>query len=162
MLPRPNESQGYRQATITTWLTRAGQHAQTLHERSFHHLLLPHLQLAELRTRLRRRQRGAVALAGDRPAHQDCSSDTRSVPAPKPWPIGSSMLSVRSWSPFCLPLFTSDGLNLSFYALTAHFGHWRHVRRGRHGQKTEGGEGVDLWPGEEKLPAAQAGSCDAR
>ncbi|HLX58548.1 MAG TPA: hypothetical protein VKR83_16140 [Ktedonobacteraceae bacterium] len=44
---------GYRQATITTWLTRAGQHAQTLHERSFHHLWLSHLQLDELRTRLR-------------------------------------------------------------------------------------------------------------
>ncbi len=29
---------GYRQATITTWLTRAGEHAQTLHERSFNNL----------------------------------------------------------------------------------------------------------------------------
>jgi len=27
----------------------------------------------------------------------------------------------------CVPLFTSDGLNLYFYALTAHFGHWREV-----------------------------------
>src|SRR5215469_12958760 len=36
---------GYRQATITTWLTRAGEHAQTLHERFFSHLHLPHLQL---------------------------------------------------------------------------------------------------------------------
>ncbi len=44
---------GYRQATITTWLSRAGEHAQTLHERSFCHLWLPHLQLDELRTRLR-------------------------------------------------------------------------------------------------------------
>jgi len=44
---------GYRQATISTWLTRAGEHAQTLHERSFCHLRLPHLQLDELRTRLR-------------------------------------------------------------------------------------------------------------
>jgi len=26
---------GYRQATITTWLSRAGEHAQTLHERFF-------------------------------------------------------------------------------------------------------------------------------
>jgi hypothetical protein len=43
---------GYRQATITTWLTRAGEHAQILHERSFRHLWLPHLQLDELRTRL--------------------------------------------------------------------------------------------------------------
>ncbi len=44
---------GFRQATITNWLTRAGKHAQTLHERSFCHLWLPHLQLDELRTRLR-------------------------------------------------------------------------------------------------------------
>jgi hypothetical protein len=27
-------------------------------------------------------------------------------------------------TPGCLPLFTSDGLNAYFYALTAHFGHW--------------------------------------
>ena len=33
---------GYRQATITAWLTRAGEHAQTLHERFFCHLWLPH------------------------------------------------------------------------------------------------------------------------
>jgi hypothetical protein len=47
---------GYRQATITTWLTRAGEHAQTLHDRTFRHLWLPHLQLDELRTRLRSSQ----------------------------------------------------------------------------------------------------------
>src|SRR5947209_8245091 len=45
---------GYRQATIITWLTRAGEHVQILHERSFFHLHLAHLQLDELRTRLRR------------------------------------------------------------------------------------------------------------
>jgi transposase-like protein len=44
---------GSRQATIMTWLTRAGEHAQTLHERIFSHLQFPHLQLDELRTRLR-------------------------------------------------------------------------------------------------------------
>src|SRR5262249_21398755 len=27
-------------------------------------------------------------------------------------------------APDCLPIFTSDGLNLYFYALTAHFGQW--------------------------------------
>jgi transposase-like protein len=36
---------GFRQATITTWLSRAGEHAHTLHERFFCHLHLPHLQL---------------------------------------------------------------------------------------------------------------------
>jgi hypothetical protein len=35
-------------------------------------------------------------------------------------------------APGCLPLFTSDGLHLYFYALTAHFGQWRAERcRGR-------------------------------
>ena len=32
-------------------------------------------------------------------------------------------------APGCLPLFTSDGLNLYFYALTAHFGRWLLMRR---------------------------------
>jgi len=44
---------GYRQATITHWLSRAGEHAQSLHERCFRNLQIPHLQLDELRTRLR-------------------------------------------------------------------------------------------------------------
>ena len=35
-------------------------------------------------------------------------------------------------APGCIPLFTSDGLNLYFYALTAHFGQWlAESRRGR-------------------------------
>jgi hypothetical protein len=55
-----------------------------------------------------------------------------SVPAPKPWPIGSSTRSDRAWPPFCIPLLTSDGLNLYFSALTAHFGQWLPLgRRGR-------------------------------
>jgi len=43
----------FRQSTITRWLTRSGGHEHTLHERFFCHLHLPHLQLDELRTRLR-------------------------------------------------------------------------------------------------------------
>ncbi len=45
---------GFRHATITTWLCRAGEHAHTLHEHFFFLLHLPHVQLDELRTRLRR------------------------------------------------------------------------------------------------------------
>ncbi|HEX6480009.1 MAG TPA: hypothetical protein VF043_14295 [Ktedonobacteraceae bacterium] len=44
---------GFRQATITTWLSRAGEHAQSFHEHIFCHLQLPYVQLDELRTRLR-------------------------------------------------------------------------------------------------------------
>jgi transposase-like protein len=36
---------GYRQATITTWLTRVGRHAEIFHERCFRNLHLPHLLL---------------------------------------------------------------------------------------------------------------------
>jgi len=110
---------GYRQATITTWLTRAGEHAQTLHEHCFRNLHLPHLQLDELRTRL--------WLAID-----PC---TKILPVlslgPRTQYIAHLLIhSLRQiLAPGCLPLFTSDGLNLYFYALTAHFGDWLQVRR---------------------------------
>jgi hypothetical protein len=46
---------GHRHATITTSLTRAGMHSATLHDRCFRGLHLPHVQLDELRSRLRSR-----------------------------------------------------------------------------------------------------------
>jgi len=122
---------GYRQATITTWLTRAGEYAQTLHQRSFCNLRLPHLQLDELRTRLR------------------CSTQVLWLwlaidPLTKILPVlhlgtrtqNAAHMVIHSLQqllvPGCLPLFTSDGLNVYFYALTAHFGQWLAVsRRGR-------------------------------
>jgi hypothetical protein len=76
------------------------------------------------------------------------------APARKTPRIPSSTPCDNSWPPFCLPLFTSDGLNVYFYALTAHFGDWFvGNRRGRNVQKTAGGSGPELWSGEEKLPA---------
>ncbi len=112
---------GFRQATITTWLSRAGEHAHTLHERFFSHLQLPHLQLDELRTRLRcAKQVLWLWLAID--------------PCTKLLPVLHLGLRTQNaahqmihslrqiLAPGCLPLFTSDGLNLYFYALTAHFG----------------------------------------
>jgi len=46
-------------------------------------------------------------------------------------------------APDCLPLFTSDGLNLSFYALTAHFGRWSQIcRRGRKVLRWQVAEGL--------------------
>jgi len=122
---------GYRQATITTWLSRAGEHAQTLHERFFRHLHLPHLQLDELRTRLRcAKQVLWLWLVID-----PC---TKLLPVlhlgPRTQDAAHSVIhSLRHiLAPGCIPLFTSDGLNLYFYALTAHFGHWlTGSRRGR-------------------------------
>ena len=122
---------GYRQATITTWLTRAGEHAQTLHERFFCHLQLPHLQLDELRTRLRSAKQVLWLWLAIDPC-------TKILPVLDLGPRTQNMAhrlihSLRQiLAPGCLPLFTSDGLNFYFYALTAHFGQWLEVgRRGR-------------------------------
>jgi IS1 family transposase len=122
---------GFRQATITTWLTRAGSHAQALHERSFRHLWLPHLQLDELRTRLRSSQQVQWLWLAIDPL-------TKMIPVLQLGPRTQNMAHRlihtlrQSLAPGCIPLFTSDGLNLYFYALTAHFGQWLQVgHRGR-------------------------------
>ena len=122
---------GFRQATITRWLTRAGEHAQVLHEQSFCQLRLPHLQLDELRTRLRCAQEVLwLWLAVD--------PRTKILPVLSlgPRTQNAAHMVIHSLrellAPGCIPLFTSDGLNLYFYALTAHFGHWHTVsHRGR-------------------------------
>jgi len=122
---------GYQQATITTWLTRAGGHAHILHERFFCHLHLPHLQLDELRTRLRCASLVLWLWLAIDPR-------TKILPVLQLGPRTQHMAhrvihSLRQLLALdCLPLFTSNGLNLYFYALTAHFGHWLPVgRRGR-------------------------------
>jgi hypothetical protein len=115
---------GFRQATMTRWLTRAGGHAHTLHERFFCDLHLPHLQLDELRTRLRCVKQ-ILWLAID-----PC---TKLLPVLSlgPRTQHTAHLFIHSLRELlaldCLPLFTSDGLNLHFYALTAHFGQWLEV-----------------------------------
>ncbi len=122
---------GSRQATITRWLTRAGVHAQLLHERSFCNLQLPHVQLDELRTRLRSATRVLWLWLAIDPR-------TKILPVlqlgPRTQHLAHRVIhSLRQHlAPGCLPLFTSDGLNLYYYALTAHFGDWLQVcHRGR-------------------------------
>jgi hypothetical protein len=111
---------GFRRATITAWLTRAGKHAEVFHERCFRNLYIPHLQLDEIRTRLCSSSQVLwVWLAID--------PHTKILPVLQ---LGSrtqqaAHLLIHSLrqllTPDCLPLFTSDCLNVYFYALTAHF-----------------------------------------
>jgi hypothetical protein len=105
---------------------RAGMHRATMHDHWLRQMHLPHVQLDEIRTRLRNRAHTLwlwLALeeltklaptlhhpAGTRGAHPDCRAHGR----PRSLPTAG---------PGCLPVFTSDGLNRYFYALTAHFGH---------------------------------------
>ena len=114
---------GHHHATITTWLTRAGLHSATLHERFFHNLTLAHLQLDELRTRLRSRVHALWLWVVIDPL-------TKVIPVLH---LGARTQDAAHavvhelhgrLAPACLPVFTSDGLNHYFYALTAHFGQW--------------------------------------
>jgi IS1 family transposase len=114
---------GHRQATITTWLARAGAHSATLHDRTFRALHLPHVQLDEIRTRLRSRAHGLWLWLAIDPV-------TKIVPVLH---LGARTQAAahaiihdlhQRLAPGTLPVFTSDGLNLYFYALTAHFGQW--------------------------------------
>ena len=117
---------GYRQTTITTWLTRAGGHAEIFHDRFFRNLHVPHFQLDELRTRLRCATQVLWLWLAIDPL-------TKILPVLQLGPRTQHMAHVlihalrESLAPGCLPLFTSDGLNLYFYALTAHFGQWLQV-----------------------------------
>jgi hypothetical protein len=143
----PNGSQGSRQATITTWLARAHP------ARAF---LLPSAAPAPAAGRIAHqaalRQAGASCSGWPLiPSPRSCLC-LSSAPAPITWRIGSSTLSERAWPPFCLPLFPSDGLNLSFYAA---LGSLRPVAPGGSPRAPRapmaGGSGADLWSGEEKL-----------
>ena len=114
---------GHGEGTVTRWLARAGQHADRLHAHLFRSLQLPHVQLDEIRARLRARQDVLwVWLALD--------PLTKIVPAvhlgPRTQAAAHAVVHAlkERLDPACVPIFTSDGLRHYFYALTAHFGHW--------------------------------------
>jgi IS1 family transposase/transposase-like protein len=128
---------GHHPLTISRWLNRAGQHSQRLHHHFLHRLRLPYLQLDELRTRLRKRNRVIWLWTAIDPI-------TKLMPAvylgERDQAAAHTFIHslVQTLAPQCLPLFTSDGLNLYFYALTAHFGQWTW-------EEVKGGKLKQIW-----------------
>jgi IS1 family transposase len=118
-----SEVLGHSEATITRWLERSGVHSANLHEREFKHLVVIHIQLDELVNKVRRLGRRVWVWTA-----QDAQSKAWLA-----WHVGGrartdahqlihrvkAVLAVD-----CVPVFTSDGLQQYFYALTAHFGAW--------------------------------------
>jgi transposase-like protein len=146
---------GFRQATITTWLSRAGEHAHTLHERFFFHLQPPHLQLDELRTRLRCAKQVLWLWLAIDPL-------TKILPVlqlgPRTQQLAHRVIhSLRQiLAPGCLPVFTSDG---QYVLLCPHRSLWTVATGGpprAESTPVASGGGPDLRAGEKKLPAAQA------
>jgi hypothetical protein len=110
---------GYRQTTITTWVSRAGERAQSLHEHCFHTLQIPHFQLDELRTRLR----NATQVLWLWLAIDPC---TKLLPVlhlgPRTQPMAHRVIhSLRQLlAPGCIPLFTSDCMDYDHHHAVLH------------------------------------------
>jgi IS1 family transposase len=130
---------GHRHATITSWLRRAGEHSATLHDHFFQGLHLPHVQLDELRTRLRNRAHVLWLWVAVDPVSKIIPVLHLGARSQEAAHAVVHDLHQRL-APGCIPVFTSDGLNLYFYALTAHFGQWVEVlgRRKRQWQVATG------------------------
>jgi IS1 family transposase/transposase-like protein len=111
------------EVTIRLWLTRAGRHAHQIHAHFFQRLTLGHLQLDELFTTLRDKAHDLWVWTAFDPV-------TKLIPTlqvgPRTQATAHAVVHALTLAlaPGCVPVFTSDGLNLYFYALTAHFGQW--------------------------------------
>jgi hypothetical protein len=151
---------GHRHATITTWLTHPGAHSAMLHDRFFQNLTLPHLQLDELRTRLRSRVPALWLWVVVDPL-------TKIIPVLKEGARTQAAAHAvvhelrGRLAPDCLPVFTSDGLNHYFYALTSHFGQWV-ASVGQRARRWLLRSGADLRAGEKNLPVPEVGAGHAR
>jgi IS1 family transposase/transposase-like protein len=124
---------GHGEATITRWRERAACHADRLHGQFLRELHLPHLQLDEIRTRLRPRERVTwLWLALD--------PRTKLIPAlalgPRTQQSAHTLVHAlrATLAPTCVPLVTTDGLRHYYYALTAHYGCWVGTGRRRRWQ----------------------------
>jgi hypothetical protein len=118
-----SEVMGHSPTTIARWLERDGQHSERLHEQLFKNLVVVHIQLDELVTRVRRWAKRAWVWTA-----QDAQSKAWLA-----WYVGGRTQADAHrivhrvtcvLASTCVPVFTSDGLRQYFYALTAHFGTW--------------------------------------
>src|SRR5438034_5034502 len=93
------------------FLSRAGSHAQTLHEHYFCNLQLPHLQLDETRTRLRSSTQVLWLWLAIDPLTRDSA---RAAAGSRTQHAAHTVIhSLRQiLAPGCLPPLTSDGLNV--------------------------------------------------
>ena len=111
------------EGTVRSWIVRAGLHSRSLHDRLMRTLHLTHVQLDELRLKVRRQIEAAWLWVA-------CDARTKIIPAftlgPRTQAKAHQLVHeiAPRLAPDCLPVFSSDGLALYFYALTAHFGQW--------------------------------------
>jgi IS1 family transposase len=117
------EALAIRESTLRTWLVRSGVQGRKLHERFFIGLELVHVQLDELWAKVKQAKQDIwVGVA--------CEAKTKIIPVIQLGPHTQDMaysvvheLKTKMKAGY-VPVFSSDGLQHYFYALTAHFGEW--------------------------------------
>jgi IS1 family transposase len=113
---------GHDPTTIARWLKRAGQLDQPLHDRFFQNLVSAYVQLDELKTKTRRMGEVWIWVALD--------VQTRVMIAlrigPRTQDNAHRLIHevTERLADEGIPVFSSDGLRMYFYALTAHYGRW--------------------------------------
>jgi IS1 family transposase len=114
---------GHSHSTLRLWLSRAGAHGEKVHAHFFRNVHIGHLQFDELYTTLRGETNDLWVWVAFDP-------QSKLIPALKLGPRTQDLAHAlvhavkHVLAPGCVPVCTSDGLRLYYYALTAHFGQW--------------------------------------
>jgi len=111
--------------TIRRWLTRAGMHSEGVHEEFMVDMKSDHVQLDELKVNMKgvKNQWLWVAIAAKSKVLLSLQVGPR-----KQWVAHALVHSVFGiMAPGYVPLYTSDGLAMYFYALTAHYGSYQEM-----------------------------------
>ncbi len=111
------------EGTVRSWIARAGLHSRSLHDRLMRTPHLTHVQLDELRLKIRGQIEADWLWVA-------CDARTKIIPAftlgPRTQAMAHELLHevAQRLAPGSLPIFSSEGLAHYFFALTAHFGEW--------------------------------------
>jgi transposase-like protein len=116
---------GHSGETVRRWLTRAGMHSEGVHEQFMVDMKSEHVQLDELKVNMKgvKNQWLWVAIAAKSKVLLSLQVGPR-----KQWVAHALVHSVVGMmAPGYVPLYTSDGLAMYFYALTAHYGSYQEM-----------------------------------
>jgi hypothetical protein len=104
-------------------------HAEKLHTRCFQELIYGHIHLDELRANFDHKGK-EMWLRVATEATSKLIPVIEMGPRTLDMAMGVVHALVGTMRPDCLPIFTTDGLKLYFYALTARFGRCKRAMRG--------------------------------
>ena len=121
---------GHPDSTIARWLTRVGNHSQSLDNRYFRSLTFALIQMDELYAKVRNINKARwLWLAIDPVSKALPSLHVGSRQADSAYTLVHDLKLRLAHG--CVPAFTTDGLRTYFYAITAHFGEWFRPKRAR-------------------------------